>query len=173
VLFPRLLAALVLVGFVIPGAPAQCTIAARHPVKDIFFLGQSQGWIIYSEGTTQYIARTHDGGKSWSSALSGAPLTKIYFLTPRLGWGAGVKSLGSGKALSYTLPLFVTSDGGEHWSRVRAKGFPGKKPMMLNGILFVDRQHGWLVGSKEYGFSFVYETFDGGQTFHYVSALSD
>jgi photosystem II stability/assembly factor-like uncharacterized protein len=173
VLLRGLVALLLLLSPLVRACFAQCVISARHPAQDIFFLGRSDGWILYADGSTQYVARTHDGGQTWTSLPNQPPLTKFYFLTRRLGWAIGVNSTGRKDSPSYTLPLFFTQDGGEHWSGLPAKGFPAEQPMVVSGILFVDRSHGWLVGEKEYGLSFVYETFNGGLTFHYISALSD
>jgi len=49
----------------------------------------------------------------------------------------------------------------------------GKAADARNGVVFVDETYGWLVGEKEFGLSFAYETADGGRTFAEVAALSD
>jgi len=56
---------------------AQCTIRASHPANDIFFLEQSDGWIVYTVGTTKYIARTRDRGETWAAFPIHVPLTKV------------------------------------------------------------------------------------------------
>jgi photosystem II stability/assembly factor-like uncharacterized protein len=128
---------------------------------------------VYTVGTTKYIARTRDRGETWAAFPIHVPLTKVYFLTPLLGWAVGVNSAGAENSRSYTLSVFVTRDGGEHWSLLPATGFPGKPPMLVTGVVFVDETYGWLVGEKEFGLSFAYETADGGRTFAEVAALSD
>jgi photosystem II stability/assembly factor-like uncharacterized protein len=158
--------------FATPASFPQCTVLAKHPVADVFYLKPSSVWMLYSDGSTQYITRSSDGGKSWKSAPNPTPIIDVFFLDRRLGWGVGLKSIGQGKALSYTVLLYVTKDGGRRWTLLPAKRFPAESPTIVTGILFLDREHGWLVGDGGGGSSLVYETSDGGETFRPVSKLT-
>lgn len=152
---------------------AQCIVRATNPVNAVFFVDPSDGWIIYSHAGHDYVARTSDAGRTWTSFTIQSSLSRVYFLTPQVGWAMGVTSTGTGESPNYRLPLFITDDGGKKWTMLSATGFPGKNPMVVSGLLFVDRLRGWIVGDTKLGSSFAYETSDGGKTFAKIRAISD
>jgi hypothetical protein len=112
-------------------AAASADSAAPLPVPASFrptsatFIGTHTGWVIGQAGTpghcaTRYctsVARTDDGGKTWSGGpvpLTGPPdgaagVSQIRFLNAADGWAFGPE-------------LYATHDGGHTWTRVATGG---------------------------------------------------
>lgn len=97
-------------------------------ITDMFFTSNQEGWIVGDGG---FIARTNDGGKTWSSASTQtkADLTSIFFLNRQLGWTTGSEST-----------ILNTTDGGVTWRRSSIAGLLGSPP--LASISFTDALHG-------------------------------
>jgi hypothetical protein len=111
--------------------PASVPASVPAPVPPSFrptsatFIGTGTGWVIGQAGTpgqcaTQYctsVARTQDGGKTWSglpAPLAGPPggatgVSQIRFLNTADGWAFGPQ-------------LYATHDGGRNWARVATNG---------------------------------------------------
>ena len=132
-------------------------------LHSVFFLDTSRGWVVISHDervaaptfqefirpkTVYGIARTRDGGQTWSLA----PLTypelpeweqqalgrpdDLFFLDPTHGWMVmlmvGSSNFAPGK-------LLATTDGGVSWNWVNSPGTIGT-------LLFTSTQDGWLAG---------------------------
>lgn len=86
------------------------------------------------------VVRTTDGGRSWTElpveqkGLKIPTLNTISFVTPELGWVAGVDSTGAGVVLK-------TTDGGATWAASK----PGFKQVPTR-ICFIDSDTGWMAG---------------------------
>lgn len=134
------------------------TIAPRGvDLNAVYFSDSRHGWV---GGTGGFIARTTDGGATWTPGLTRAkePVADIHFTSNDTGF------LVAG-------PFVLTSeDGGRAWRTARvflATEFAGATPE-LYGIDFVDRKRGWVVGSVSRDnrviSALVASTSDGGAT---------
>lgn len=115
-------------------------------LNDVFFINQTTGWVVGSEGT---IYVTRNGGITWTKQTTSTKtnLYKIIFLSANVGYVCG-GNLEAGIILK-------TTDGGTTWRRqlVPADG-------ALRGIAFSDEQNGWTVGNG----GLILATRNGGQT---------
>lgn len=163
---------------------APCVASSPDRIADdllsVSFANSRHGWATGSGGT---ILGTEDGGATWTPELACAQtsaatvrtyctalsadrvtkaLTSVSFVDPAHGW-----AVGAGET------ILRTDDGGRTWvlqiaclwrpSGLRGPCPPrpaGTPPHDLDGVSFVDRQHGVAVGSAGYAFF----TSDGGQT---------
>jgi photosystem II stability/assembly factor-like uncharacterized protein len=130
-------------------------------LRDLFFQDAETGWLVCErsifkpmekEESVSYLLKTTDGGATWSrvEVTRGADvdlkLAGLRFADREHGWVYG--EMGA---------LFVTSDGGDSWTRQRV---PTRH--LLLGAAFLDAQAGWLSG----GGLTVLKTSDGGATWH-------
>ena len=142
-------------------------------------------------GGEGWIARTKDGGTSWTTQLEhGFTVDQIFALNDKLAWA----SLRTGD--NQSLKLMHTKDGGDSWSEtgtlphsgffhfISAKEGFSENAHTLDGgktwtrinvpqsvatpPYFHDKDHGWAVTTEHEGsFDFV-RTTDGGHTWHVV-----
>ena len=108
------------------------------------------GWMV--AGNVLY--RSNDKGQSWTQPVGQTTtpmnwISDFQFLNSQQGWAVNSYPAYPGNA-----SIFRTGDGGSTWSAVP------DTPYRLNGVRFVDAQHGVAVG--EFGLALV--TTDGGQT---------
>jgi photosystem II stability/assembly factor-like uncharacterized protein len=114
-------------------------VVLRSPIlEDAFFTDDLNGWAIGNIGT---IARTSDGGLTWTSSTVDIPgyLSGIFFCNARKGWVIGNHN-GQGSILK-------TEDGGATWHT--QKGVEGFELSGFRGVWFVDERHGWIVGEAQ------------------------
>ncbi len=115
-------------------------------LNDVFFINQTTGWVVGSEGA---IFVTRNGGTTWTKQTTSTKynLYKMTFLNANVGYVCG-GNLEAGIILK-------TTDGGTTWRRqlVPADG-------ALRGIAFSDEQNGWTVGNG----GLILATQNGGQT---------
>lgn len=118
------------------------------------------------EDRVNVILRTTDGGQSWAEKTVEQPgiviprLNSIYFVSPEMGWAAGVDLAQNGL-------LLKTTDAGENWvvSRIGVNQIPMT-------IFFADSETGWMGGATPAsgddegagGPSVILGTTDGGRT---------
>jgi len=97
---------------------------------------------------------THDGGTTWkpTSPVS-AVLRAADFLDRQHGWVTDGTS------------LFMTSDGGQHWTRLAAS----TNFKQVTQLDFVSGTLGWAISDQGNGSSFLLKTIDGGQTWTPIS----
>jgi photosystem II stability/assembly factor-like uncharacterized protein len=179
-------------GFVLRTEDGGSTWLAANPVvgfpprSRFFALNAQEAWMAPNdvrpgeEVSAGYVWHTADGGKTWQSSqpidltVQDEPVVEydfpvaIYFLDAQHGWL--VVSVGHYMNQD-VLEIFSTQDGGQTWLRQADKFSMGKNetapmPCMVNGIAFVDPQHGFLAGncfavSQNNGWS-ILETRDGG-----------
>lgn len=138
-----------------------------HPTEDMFFLDAMHGWTTTSEGGLgSIIFATDDGGKTWRKQGTQAEFysTKLFFLNRLRGWSLAFSRNAGGNGVG----RFVTTtrDGGKTWTRLaKVEEDPlGPTGINLTDILFVDEQHGWIVGNDHGARAFL-ETTDGGVSF--------
>lgn len=119
-------------------------------LKYPYFLDAAHGWLANEWGV---VARTTDGGESWSVVRSSLKdVRNIFFRTPSHGWVAGDDGL-----------LASTNDGGVHWVTGNAPvSYDSQRKMRttLLDVFFLTPTLGWISGYD----GTVLGTIDGGQT---------
>ncbi len=125
-----------------------------------FATGQD-GWLYYKNGTSwqAFLWHTQNGGRTWT-AQAGAPgsgrtvsLAPV-FVSPSLGW----LPVSEGAA-PFPGGLYVTTDGGAHWTGV---GTSFQNPWSLQAVSLLASGTGWAVIDQSSGLSVLAQTTDGG-----------
>ncbi len=140
------------------------------------FLDARHAWVIYAPsyyGGARGVWRTEDGGATWERGLSrlgfqngiGPASPEIAFLDTTTGWLIIDAFHGAG---STGTDIFRSDDGGERWQLVMDEyRYRADSPMPgpVDGMDFVDPQHGWATESHPYVSGVrVYWTADGGES---------
>jgi photosystem II stability/assembly factor-like uncharacterized protein len=141
---------------------------------DNYFINENCGWVVGGKADKSItnpsrddvipvVLYTEDGGKTWVNRVadisSSFPLGewgwKIQFLNEKVGF-VSLENLNKGAILK-------TTDGGKTWTRLRINDPQGNAN--LEGIGFVDENHGWVGGWGDANFEggFSSETKDGGK----------
>lgn len=107
------------------GAPSTAAFYTRTPpiatavppsaLADVVFVDRADGFALADHGTDTFLAASHDGGFTWSVVSESLPVAlpaQLEFTDLRHGylWGGERDATGA-------LPLWVTADGGAHWTR--------------------------------------------------------
>ena len=141
---------------------------------DCYFTSPTQGWVVGGKtpaGVTPsrsnvkaVVLQTEDGGTTWINRLAalqnqlpaGEWGWKIQFLNERVGF-VSLENFSAGAILK-------TTDGGQSWIRLPVNDPQGNTN--LEGVGFVDEQHGWVGGWGDVSFErrSSSETLDGGLT---------
>lgn len=132
----------------LPGAPS---------LRGLSVPGPECAWVSGTRGT---VARTVDGGASWSSA-SPADCGSLDFRS--------IVAFDSQRAVIATAGaparVYRTEDGGSSWSVV----FSDPRPTaFFDAIAFADDRRGYLLGDPQDGAMQLFETSDGGATWSLV-----
>jgi len=87
---------------------------------DIFFIDQSKGWIVGSDGV---MLSTEDGGQTWAQTrkFTTDAFLQIYFTNETTGWLLCERNVYS-RGANATSYLRKTIDGGRTWDRVEFAG---------------------------------------------------
>jgi len=132
---------------------------------DFFCYGSDDCWAVVAseplKSRVWHLARTTNGGETWTIWKPNIPSSPLFFLDRNVGWGLSTES---GKAF-----LAKTSDGGLTWGKLPPLPSPQHG---FTGLRFLDPQNGWLFGEQPLGLSFVVRTIDGGNSAQVVSELS-
>jgi hypothetical protein len=114
--------------------------------RSIFFLDESNGWLVTSEG----IWHTVESGRSWTrisdqikpnkkldSPPQGGLILRVWFLDVQHGFAAGFQK-----------SVFETRDGGRTWNPVEEAAKPASNPAysLYTHLGFADAGHGLIVG---------------------------
>jgi photosystem II stability/assembly factor-like uncharacterized protein len=141
-----------------PATSAGATSASSTPLSlsAIQRLNTSVGFIAGSRGSGTVLAKTTDGGRSWSRlSLPLDYLVSLRFIDERVGWAAGVGDGRSAPAncqdpapnqvATCTASVLRTVDGGQSW--VKALSFPlnGGGANGVRQIQAVDGQRAWAL----------------------------
>lgn len=140
---------------------------------DCLFVDAARGWVVGGKANVANPTRddvkpvvlyTEDGGATWVNRLAGQEDSfpfgewgwKIQFLNDRIGF-VSLENFLAGAILK-------TTDGGTTWTRLPVNDPQGNAN--LEGIGFLDENHGWVGGWGDRFFSSgkSSETTDGGQT---------
>lgn len=140
---------------------------------DCFFPDPQRGWVVGGKANVPHPTRndvrpvvllTEDGGQTWVDRLAGLSIDfpfgewgwKIQFLDDRVGF-VSLENFSAGATLK-------TTDGGNTWVRLPLND--PQRNANLEGIGFLDENHGWVGGWGDRLFQSgkSSETLDGGQT---------
>jgi len=114
--------------------------------RSIFFLDESNGWLVTSEG----IWRTVEAGRSWTrisdqikpnkkleSPPPGGLILRVWFLDAQHGFAVGFQK-----------SVLETRDGGRTWNPVAEAAKPASNPAysLYTHLAFADARHGLIVG---------------------------
>lgn len=118
----------------------------------------------------QQIARTNDGGLSWTSVtLPVYQLTDIDFVDASRGWAIGQEADPRPGCESADSQIFRTTDGGATWVPQIGVSAPWLcQNLRLERVVFADQQHGWVQGTIGSGHVLILRTSDGGATWSQV-----
>ncbi len=138
---------------------------------DTYFTSPERGWVVGGKANVANPTRndvkpvvlfTQDGGRTWVNRVAnlqdqlpfGEWGWKIFFLNQSVGY-VSLENFSAGAILK-------TTDGGETWTRKVVNDQQGNAN--LEGIGFVDENHGWVWGWGDTNFQggFNSETLDGG-----------
>lgn len=123
-------------------------VALKDQPRSVFFLDDSQGWMVGDEA----IWVTTDWGASWRKMCEqkkpdkkigatppGGLITRLWFLDTQHGFAAGLQK-----------SVFETQDGGKTWTDVEAAMKPNANPAYssYNQIYFENKKHGVIVGGS-------------------------
>ena len=148
----------------------------HHEVRDIFFYDSQFGWIVVQnhDNDRSYVLETKDGGRTWGQHEAPHELLRIRFMTPKLGWA--LRATDSNKRALAPIHLLSTVNGGADWRAVSTKAItpsqPGS-PEIIVSFAFIDKKHGWFVGTRGNNLGLVMETSDGGKSLTILRGLSD
>lgn len=131
----------------------EVAVGFHGDIRDIRFLDPANGWMVGGDSAVEggEIARTRDGGKTWTVVKLVEPLmvraanyfmVSVQFVDGQRGWISGQ----SGRILR-------TDDGGEHWDELRV---PART--LVQDVFFLDHDTGWALTWSE-----VLLTTDGGE----------
>jgi photosystem II stability/assembly factor-like uncharacterized protein len=139
---------------------------------DIYFADESHGWVVGGKANepnpTQrakvkpVVLETADGGATWVNRLAGQEANfpfgewgwKIQFISKDVGF-VSLENFAAGAILK-------TTDAGKTWTRLKVND--AQANANLEGIGFIDADHGWVGGWGPGGFTkgFTSTTVDGG-----------
>jgi hypothetical protein len=113
--------------------------------------GIAAGYVLRNERTSPTVLITSDGGAHWTQIPFKEEPYSLFFLDDSLGWMVTEKG------------LWQTDEAGRTWKKLPSL------PKGITKVCFLDRQHGWAVGSKMQAV----ETKDGGLTWRPIAALAE
>jgi photosystem II stability/assembly factor-like uncharacterized protein len=133
---------------------------------------------LWSDSTERGVYKTSDGGATWTKVLAGAnPATGCGSLSMdaknpdrlfasmwefrRKGWT--FRSGGEHASAPSASGLYVTEDGGAHWTEIKGGGFP-EKPYGRIAVAIAPSNPQIVYAVAEYTKSALYRSADGGKT---------
>jgi len=139
---------------------------ASNTTADFRGLCAVSATVAWASGTRGTVARTIDGGKTWSaSTVAGAEALDFRDVKAMDANTAYVLSIGKGEQSR----IYKTTDGGAHWAlqftNTSAEGF-------FDAMAFWDRDHGIAMSDPVAGRFLIITTDDGGKTWNHVPATN-
>jgi photosystem II stability/assembly factor-like uncharacterized protein len=113
-----------------------------------------------------------DRGSKWQprGLPPSAPNPEISFIDDQEGWLSTVGSPAT-QCQQQAFTLWHTSDSGGTWAQLQANGLDASQ--CKSGLVFVDRLHGFVIGSDLSHPPVIYRTVDGGSTWAPSAPVSD
>jgi photosystem II stability/assembly factor-like uncharacterized protein len=105
----------------------------EHPVS-LFFLNDSQGWMVTDRG----LWCTVEGGRAWMKLQSRKGIVQAWFLDANHGYLAGLKGF-----------VQETTDGGKTSAKLEVAEQAADAPLLNYGIISFQGQHGIIAGAPE------------------------
>jgi photosystem II stability/assembly factor-like uncharacterized protein len=134
-------------------------------VRRVQLVNNSTGYALLYVVNKAAIAKTTDGGQTWSVIETNntqftPAFTDLHFVDAQNGYISGFDFYGTPNKFY----LLKTTDGGASWTTLYfPSGLPGNiGTTQINGVHFSDMQHGWVAGGGT--LSFILHTDDGGST---------
>jgi photosystem II stability/assembly factor-like uncharacterized protein len=118
-----------------------CISSNERRCNSIFFINENKGWI-----AGPGVARTINGGETWTSCNVDLNSHSVYFINENAGWVVGSP-----------LDAFKTTNGGTTWNPMMIESC-----LWLNDVFFIDQNHGWSVGDG------VFKSANGGTSWEKV-----
>jgi len=109
-------------------SPATLTAGASTPVPtaiagfaaaSVTFVSSQDGWVLGTVGSSLALARTQDGGTSWSSVT---PPPTGFYTGPGSTGVSGIRFADQQDGWAYGYDLFATHNGGSTWTQVALPG---------------------------------------------------
>ncbi|RPI85254.1 MAG: hypothetical protein EHM34_02160 [Nitrosopumilales archaeon] len=118
--------------------------------KEIFFVDENVGYVVGYGSVSCLMFKTIDGGTTWTDVTSlpflgetnESALNDVFFLNALTGWTVGYYYDPDYNDLALIL---FTEDGGTTWTQQ----IPAIANGSLEGVNFVDIEHGWAAGIDE------------------------
>ncbi len=134
-------------------------------IECMIFLSPDDGWIAGIHGKDFLVFRTVDGGKHWEESRTTPPqppelVRDIFFVDPQRGWLVTWNHTTPG-AYPGGAYLYLTVDGGKHWTPDTDPSFQGKG-RQGNAVRFTSRERGFVFFSEGAQSRLAY-TMDGGK----------
>lgn len=141
---------------------------------ELFFSDSQHGWMLWHwhmmNSSVNYLLSTGDGGRTWNRLPDARGAGPIQFTTPYDGWAIGTSPEDIGIPTPGNDALFVTHDGGKHWTEVRVP-LPDNidaSSAYFYSLRFKNERVGSVLLSEQFNdgrlVSVVYVTRDGGKT---------
>lgn len=144
--------------------------SSNLPEFNLTFFDNKNGYaLIYGA-----LFKTTDGGKRWSKInlnikVKGFVLEHLDFVNKDTGWLCGTVLLGGTHDVLY---VFRTVNGGKNFRQQLKKDYGNESASRTVGINFIDKNNGWfLTGNYGTMVGDLFQTIDGGKSFHVVSQL--
>ena len=103
----------------------------EHPLS-LFFLNDSQGWMVTDKG----VWSTSESGRTWKKMEGMKGILRVYFLDEKHGYAVG-----------YPKAVYETQDGGDHWTKLDAAAKPATAPKeTVYGCISFLGKHGIILG---------------------------
>jgi hypothetical protein len=102
----------------VPATPAPTPIAGFEAAS-VTFVSPQDGWVLGTVGGSLALARTQDGGTTWTSVTP--PPTAFYTGSGSTGV-AGIRFANQQDGWAYGYDLFATQNGGTSWTQVALPG---------------------------------------------------
>ncbi len=124
--------------------------------------------VVWASGTGGTVLRTLNGGRAWSRVdVPGAERLDFRGIW---AWDANTAfAMSSGKAEEGLARIYLTRDGGQHWSLALEQNTPG---VFFDTIAFWDRRHGIVLSDPVDGKFRLFLTEDGGATWGRAATLA-
>ena len=143
------------------------------PVRSMKLIAPETGWV----NTGSKILWTSDSGNTWKDISPITPsatdsendtlFSSVFFLDRRTGWVVYHTDATDRDIAEYELHVALTTDGGASWTYTHIPQITPEVEMTGGGSLaFADRLHGWLDVGIMRTAGALFETSDGGHTWH-------